>query len=103
MFKDIKPVGISTKAAAEIKKIMQTKGIPADYALRVGIKGAGCGGAALMLGFDKAKETDLQYEVEQIPVLVDKRHTMYVIGKVVDFHDGADARGFMFAESEPNN
>lgn len=99
MFKDLKPVSISVKAIEEIKKIMQHKGIPADYALRIGIKGAGCGGAALMLGFDKPKADDLSYEVANIPVLVDKKHTMYVIGKEVDFYEGADARGFMFTEA----
>jgi iron-sulfur cluster assembly protein len=99
MFKDLKPVSISNKAAIEIRKIMQHKGIPADYALRVGIKGGGCGGVALMLGFDKAKESDITYMVDDIPVLVDKKHTMYVIGKEIDFFEGAEARGFLFAEA----
>ena len=77
---------------------MQTKKIPADYGLRVGIKGAGCGGAALIIGFDKRKEADIAYEIEDIPIYIDKKHTMYVIGKEVDFHEGADARGFLFVE-----
>jgi len=32
-------------------------------------------------------------------VLVDKKHTMYLIGKQVDFYEGADAKGFMFVEA----
>lgn len=79
---------------------MQTKNIPQDYSLRVGIRGGGCGGVALMIGFDKQKATDLAYSVEGIPVLVDKKHTMYIIGKEVDFYEGADARGFMFVEKD---
>jgi iron-sulfur cluster assembly protein len=99
MFKDLKPVSISSKAASEIRKIMQHKGIPADYALRVGIKGGGCLGVTLMLGFDTAKENDINYLVDDIPVIIDKKHTMYVIGKEIDFFEGAEARGFLFADN----
>lgn len=99
MFSTVQPITISAKAAAEIRKIMQTKSIPADYALRVGIRGGGCGGVSLIIGFDKKKATDLSYTVEDIPVLVDKKHTMYIIGKEVDFYEGADARGFMFVDA----
>ncbi len=103
MFSTLQPVTISEKAAAEIRKIMQTKNIPEDYSLRVGIRGGGCGGVSLMIGFDKKKASDLSYFVEGIPVLVDKKHTMYIIGKEVDFYEGADARGFMFIENDTSN
>jgi len=99
----MQPVTISAKAAEEIRKIMQTKNIPADYALRVGVRGGGCSGVSLMIGFDKKKDTDLAYEVEGIAVLIDKKHTMYIIGKEVDFHESADARGFMFVDPEVKN
>ncbi len=83
---------------------MQTKNIPADYRLRVGVRGgSGCGGAQLIIGFDKMKDSDLAYEIEGIPVLVDKKHTIYVIGKEVDFYEGAEARGFVFVEQPQNN
>lgn len=100
MFSNVQPITISAKAAVEIRKIMQTKNIPEGYSLRVGVRGGGCGGVALMIGFDKQKASDLAYTVEGIPVLVDKKHTMYIIGKEVDFYEGADARGFMFADKE---
>ncbi len=99
MLNKVIPVTLSKKAAEEIHKIMKTKNIPADYGLRVGIRGSGCGGAALMIGFDKKKDSDLAYEIEDIPVYVDKKHTLYVIGKEVDFFEGADSRGFMFVDS----
>ncbi|MEP2668218.1 MAG: iron-sulfur cluster assembly accessory protein [Cyclobacteriaceae bacterium] len=92
------PVTLSKKAAEEVRKIMETKNIPADYCLRIGIRGSGCGGAAMMIGFDKKKDSDLSYQIEGIEIVVDKKHTMYVIGKEVDFHEGADARGFMFVD-----
>jgi iron-sulfur cluster assembly protein len=100
MFDNIVPVSISERAAKEIRHIFETKNIPKDYGLRVGIKGAGCGGASMMLGFDKKKEGDVQYEIEGIPVFVEKKHTMYIIGKEIDFYEGSEARGFVFVDAK---
>jgi iron-sulfur cluster assembly protein len=99
MFDQLQPVSLSSKAVEEVRKIMATKNIPADYGLRLGVKGGGgCGGASLIIGFDKKKDSDLSYLVGGIPVYVDKKHTLYLIGKKVDFYDGEDARGFLFVE-----
>jgi iron-sulfur cluster assembly protein len=100
MFEKIEPVGLTARAAEEVRKIMHTKNIPVGYGLRVGIRGGGCGGVALMIGFDKEKPTDLTYTLKGITLHIDKKHTMYLIGKQVDFYEGADAKGFMFAEQE---
>jgi len=102
MFETLKPIGLTARAAEEVRKIMQTKNIPADYGLRVGIRGGGCGGVSLIIGFDKQKATDLAYADEGIDVLIDKKHTMYLIGKQVDFYEGADAKGFMFVDQTPS-
>ena len=99
MFDNVQPVTISSRAAAEIKKIMETKNIPSDYGLRVGVRGGGCG-VTLIIGFDKMKDSDMTYTISDIPVYIDKKHTMYLIGKEVDFHEGEDARGFMFVNPE---
>jgi iron-sulfur cluster assembly protein len=100
MFDHIQPITLSSRAAEEIRKIMQTKNIPEGYGLRVGVRGGGgCGGATLIIGFDKQKETDISYSVQDIPVFIDKRHTLYIIGKQVDFYEGADSRGFMFVDA----
>ena len=98
MFENIQPVTISHRAIEEIRAIMQTKNIPEGYGLRVGVRGGGCG-VSLIIGFDKQKETDRAYTVSGIPVYMDKRHTMYLIGKEVDFYEGEDARGFVFVDS----
>jgi iron-sulfur cluster assembly protein len=101
MFDNLKPVALTPRAATEARKIMETKNIPEGYGLRVGVRGGhGCGGVNLIIGFDKRKESDLSYEAEGITIFVDKKHTMYLIGKAVDFYEGADARGFIFVEQE---
>jgi iron-sulfur cluster assembly protein len=99
MFDNVQPVTISSRAASEIKKIMATKNIPRDYGLRVGVKGGGCG-VSLIIGFDRKKDSDMTYSISDIPVYVDKKHTMYLIGKEVDFYEGADARGFVFTDPQ---
>lgn len=90
------PVKIREKALEEIKLIMEKKGIPDEYGLRIGIKGAGCSGMGFLLGFDKQKLSDEEYGIDGVKVFIDKRHTMYVLGLEVDFYEGSDARGFTF-------
>lgn len=99
MFKDIQPVTLSPRAIDEVRKIMQTKNIPEGYGLRVGVRGGGCG-VTLIIGFDKEKSTDHTYQVEGISIHVDKKHTMFLIGKEVDFYEGEDARGFVFVDGK---
>lgn len=89
------PVKITAAAVNEVRNILANKNIPADYQLRIGVKGGGCG-IGFLLGFDKPKESDLAYEIEGLSVLIDKKHLMYLIGLTVDFYSGDDARGFVF-------
>ncbi len=99
MFDHIQPVNLTSRAAEEVLKIMTTKNIPAGYGLRLGVRGgSGCGGVSLIIGFDKKKDADLTYTAQGITVYIDKKHTMYLIGKEVDFYEGADAKGFMFVD-----
>ena len=97
MFDQVQPVTLSERAAEEVRKIMQTKNIPEGYGLRIGVRGGhGCGGAQLIIGFDKQKDSDLSYALKGINIYVDKKHTMYVIGKQVDWIEGDTERGFTF-------
>jgi iron-sulfur cluster assembly protein len=90
------PIGISSRAAEEIRKIMTTKEIPEGFSLRVGVRGGGCSGMSYILGFDRMRDHDTSFEIEGITVYMDKRHGLYLMGTVVDYHDGLNARGFTF-------
>ncbi len=90
------PIGISDRAADEIRKIMTTKEIPEGFSLRVGVRGGGCSGMSYILGFDRMRDHDTSFEIEGITVYMDKRHGLYLMGTVVDYHDGLNARGFTF-------
>ncbi|MHA7129007.1 HesB/IscA family protein [Algoriphagus namhaensis] len=94
------PIKITEKAETEIRNIIETKNIPKDYFLRVGVKGGGCGGMSYALGFDKPKEADEKMEINGIPVLIEKRHVMFLMGMNIDFYEGEDARGFTFVNSD---
>lgn len=89
------PIFITPKAAQEVRHMLHHKNVPEGYALRVGIRGGGCG-ATFFLGFDQPKPEDQPYTIEAIPVIIDKRHLMYLLDVVLDFEERNDARGFIF-------
>lgn len=100
MLEKIIPVSITEKAVEEIRTIMQNKNIPSEYGLRVGVKaGGGCAGVSFLLGFDKKKDTDDDYMIHDIPVYIEKKHTMYILGMEIDFVENAEERGFTFVSS----
>jgi len=90
------PVKLSDRASTEVKRIVANKQIPEGYGLRIGVKGGGCSGMSYVLGFDKQREHDLEFDIDGIVVYMDKRHGLYLMGTTVDYHDGLDARGFVF-------
>lgn len=89
------PIEISDRALQEVKNILENKGIPKDYGLRIATKGAGCG-VGFKLGFDKKKEDDDEYFLDGVQVLIRKSEMMFLIGKKIEFYDESDGRGFVF-------
>lgn len=89
------PVDISDRAIEEVKNILENKGIPEDYGLRIATKGMGCG-VGFKLGFDKKKETDEEYLVDGVQVLIQKKEMLFLAGKKIEFYDESDGRGFVF-------
>ena len=95
------PITLTAKALVEVKNIMQEKNVPEEYGLRVGVQGGGCSGMSYLLGFDKPKETDEIFHLEEgVDLIMDKKHAMYVLGMQVDFQDGLNARGFTFTNPQ---
>lgn len=90
------PISLTEGAVNQLKKIMMEQKIPQDYGLRVGVKGGGCAGFSYVLGFDEPKEKDDIYEVSGIKVLMEKAHSLYLLGMEIDWVDGLNNRGFTF-------
>lgn len=94
------PVALTANAVKEVRSLMQEKDVPAGYGLRIGVKGGGCAGFSYLLGFDKAGDKDNVYEVEDIRVIIEKAHELYLHGTELDFLGGLENRGFIF--NNPN-
>lgn len=90
------PVSLTEGALEQLNQIRQQENIPADYCLRVGVKGGGCSGFSYVLGFDKMQDNDDTFEIGGLRVVMNKAHAIYLLGMEVDFHNGLDNRGFTF-------
>lgn len=90
------PVFITDVAAQEVKHTLERKNIPAGYYLRLGVRGtAGCGGTSYLVGFDQPKLGDDAYLSHGLTVLMEKKHTMYLVGMQLDFVNTDTERGFV--------
>jgi iron-sulfur cluster assembly protein len=92
-------VTITAKAASEVKRIMAEQaasGTEEKLHLRVRVVGGGCSGFQHKLDLDPQvnEKLDDVFELQGVPVVVDKRSALYLDGVVVDFHDDLNKRGF---------
>lgn len=94
------PVNITPTAIKELKLIQSKQDIPADYGLRIGVKGGGCSGFSYILGFDVQKDNDQIFEIDGIKVMMQKAHGIYLLGMEIDWVEGLNNRGFSF--NNPN-
>ena len=97
MFDNIEPVTITARAASEIRKIMDTKGIPEGYGLRVGVRGGGCSGLSYFLDTENAPlERDKVIDAHGVQVFVDPKSMLYLQGTTLDYVTGLMESGFKF-------
>jgi iron-sulfur cluster assembly protein len=94
------PVQLTEGAIKQLRTIISEQNIPADYNLRIGVKGGGCSGFSYILGFDDTKEGDQVFFAEGIRVVMQRAHAIYLLGMEIDFVEGLNNRGFTF--TNPN-
>ncbi len=94
------PLSLTDGAVRQLRSIMEDQKIPAQYGLRVGVKGGGCSGFTYVLGFDERKDGDDLYNIKGLNVFLQKSHAIYLLGMEIDFLDGLNNRGFSF--NNPN-
>ena len=89
-------VTITPKASQEVRRIMADQGVNEKLFLRLRVVGGGCSGFQHKLDLDPAVNDKLDdtFDIEGIPVVIDKRSMLYLGGVLVDFHDDLNKRGF---------
>lgn len=94
------PISFTSTAAAEIERLIKEDISTAGKMLRVGVKGGGCSGMTYILEFDNQKDNDIVYQENGFNFLMDKSHSIYLIGMEVNWEGGLNSRGFTF--TNPN-
>lgn len=87
-------VSLTPAAAEKLSGIMSQKGLAETHALRVFVKGGGCGGMQYGMTFDEAREGDEVYEQHGLRVVVDATSLFYIDGSNIDYVDNLMGGGF---------
>lgn len=94
---------ITEKAKNEIKRVIeeQSDDSKKQY-LRVRVIGGGCSGFQYKLTIEDTINEVLDdcIEINQVPVVIDKRSMLYIDGATIDYLDDLNERGFKV--SNPN-
>jgi len=87
-------ITVTESAAQKLGGIMEQKGMKASHALRVFVKGGGCGGMQYGMTFDTPREDDEVYEQHGMRLVVDPTSLGYIEGANIDYVDNLMGGGF---------
>jgi iron-sulfur cluster assembly protein len=87
-------ITVTTNAAEKLGGIMTQKGMTDTHALRVFVKGGGCGGMQYGMTFDTPREDDEVYDQNGLRVIVDPTSLAYIEGANIDYVDNLMGGGF---------
>ncbi len=88
-------VTLTEMAAEKLGGILDQKGLRETHALRVFVKGGGCGGMQYGMTFDNDfQEADQVFEQFGLRVVIDPTSFLYVGGSSIDYIDNLMGGGF---------
>lgn len=87
-------VQFTEDAIAELKRLASN--LNEKRPLRVGVRGGGCSGMSYVLEYGDKQDSDYEFSIAGIPILLNKAHEIYLVGMTVDFEGGLNSRGFTF-------
>ena len=90
------PINFTSNAIAEIMRLTNQEGFDNQKQLRVGVKGGGCSGMTYILDFDTRKDNDEIFDANGISFIIDRSHSIYLVGMEVNWEGGLNSRGFTF-------
>ena len=96
-------VRISDNAINQIKSIFARDKPEADKGLRIAVIGGGCSGLQYKIEVSDQKEKDNVIKIGDISILIDPKSTIYLKDVVLDFQDGLNGKGFVFANPNATN
>ena len=90
-------ISITETAAQQVRKLSKAQGLEHN-GLRVSIQGGGCSGLVYKLGMENdEREGDNVYEEHGVKLFIDKKSVIFLVGTELDFSDGLNGKGFVFA------
>jgi iron-sulfur cluster assembly protein len=79
------PVQLTEAAIRQVKALLARQNNPNMF-LRVGVRGGGCTGLSYVLNIETQKsDWDTEYDIEGVPVVIDKKSKLYLYGTTLDF------------------
>ena len=79
------PIQLTAAAVRQVKSLLARQNNPKLF-LRVGVRGGGCTGLSYVLNMETEKsDWDTEYDVEGVPLVVDKKSRLYLYGTTLDF------------------
>lgn len=88
-------IQISETATEKIKQMLASEQASPDMFLRIGVNSGGCSGFSYSMGFDDSQvETDKEYNINGMKVIVDEQSAKYLYGVEIDFKESAMGGGF---------
>jgi iron-sulfur cluster assembly protein len=96
-------VTITERAQEEIRVIFEREEKVGEVGLRLGVMGGGCSGLSYEMEFSDRRPDDSVIECDGFNVLLDPKSTIYLKGVTLDFQDGLQGRGFIFANPNATN
>lgn len=99
-------ISLTENAIAEIKNIIQTQKVPAEYLLRIGTQSGGCSGPQYILGFDTVAgdpSEDKEYNIADVRIVIDRKSLFLLQGVTIDYITDLNQSGFVFHNPHQSN
>lgn len=81
-----KPILLTSRAAQEVKDILEQQGNPEGVRLRIYVQGGGCSGLQYGMALDENVEEDDQFFGDKdVEVVIDPMSLKYIFGSIVDY------------------
>lgn len=91
-------IQVTETAAMKVRYFAEKQGIGDQFGLKVAVKGGGCSGLMYTLGIERdASGDDRVIEQHGIRIFIPKRSYVFLAGTTLDFSDGLNGKGFVFA------